>query len=291
MSLIHENEVGIVLPDARVHKWREILHHEDKSVARPHVGYLRFDLANLGVAVPAGPRPSDDLPIDDPQYEVVHLFNFEELDFGLEDDQPLDIPQLIVAEVEKFATGLVPRPGLFGSAPPEQLLMRTVLRGGTYESPGDRVNWMFERTLDPNRTTPYVDRFAGNALWTREVNADQLTLRLRGFTSGQETSITLRPGPDGFIRLKIANLCTENPMEWEELGIRDVPRTHVDDDFKWFYKLLQHPTLSFEQLRTQFRLIDGLPHPKRDPNDVSNGGSESGDCGKSQMHFDFRTLV
>ena len=38
------------------------------------------------------------------------------------------------------------------------------------------------------------------------------------------------------IVLKVANLCSENPLEWPELVMHQVNR--ADRDFKWMYRLM-----------------------------------------------------
>ena len=52
-------------------------------------------------------------------------------------------------------------------------------------------------------------------------------------------ALVLKPASkDNIVRLKVANLCAENPLEWPELDLRTL-KAKRDDDFKWMYRLLK----------------------------------------------------
>jgi hypothetical protein len=278
-------QVGVIMPDARLHAPDDRLTHPDGTDAKPHVGYVGFDLADAGFNVPRGPRSDPNLPTDSPQYEVVHLFDHEELDFGLDFNGAMSVPEFVVADTAKFAPELIPLPAMFGRNPPAALLMRTILRGGQFKAVADLEQWFFEKTFTPDRPDFYVGNFSGSSRWTRTVKAEHLTLKIKKFDGTVKTEIELRPGDDRRIRLKIANLCENNPLEWEELGIRLTSPEHpFDDDFKWYYHLLKHPTRDFGDLLKDTP-SHALPHPRLDL--MVNAGGKAGNCGHAMMTTDF----
>src|SRR3712207_536839 len=73
-------KVGLLMPDAR-HRGTDLA-HPDQTPAVAHVGYVRFDLANLASA--ASGVPARD-PAETPSFEVVHQLDREELELGLLD--------------------------------------------------------------------------------------------------------------------------------------------------------------------------------------------------------------
>ena len=224
-------QVGIVMPDAHN---RPNLTHLDGTPAKPHVGYIRYDLANAGVDVP------HDVSLDAPLYEGIHRFKREDLDFGLPSDEPLATPALELPEVKEYAKGLELLPGLYGKNPPPILLMRTVLRGGRLETMPEIESWKFSSVLNPTRPTQYEGKFAGSATWTRQVNANELVIRLGEFDGTPKSTLRLKPvAADTVVKLKVANLCSDNPLEWPEMPTRTF-LGGFDDDFKWFYRLLKH---------------------------------------------------
>ena len=96
----------------------------------------------------------------------------------------------------------------------------------------------------------YLGTFAGTAIWRRFVFDDELVLRVRDWEGTYKDVIRLRPhGRDRIVRLKIANLCAENPLEWPELYLR-MFSGDADEDFKWFYFLWRDRQRDdFEDLR------------------------------------------
>jgi hypothetical protein len=248
---VHDPESGrvaVLMPDARKRTADPV--HVDGSEGAPHVGDLRFNLADLDPAFPPG-SPGE------PSFECVHLFDFQELSFG--PGAPVRFA-LNVPEFEKIAPHpdsperalLELRPGMFSAQPPRDLLMRTRLTGGTLEGLPNEF-WRFDATLAPE---PFETQFANFVTWTLPVEGDHLTVELRSFAGEVQTSLTLRPADGARVSLKVANLCDKNPLEWEDLGLR---RVDGDDlDFKWIYRLLQ-PVAG-----TLAELLNGrdLPIPK-----------------------------
>jgi hypothetical protein len=280
LYLIHPDgkRIGIAMPDGRFRSDRPLL-HLDGTPAKSHVGYLRFDLADTGVAVPHGGRK------EHPVHEVVHLFDMEELDFGLDSIEKMTKQEIVTPDVVGFAPLVQPLLDLFTPNPPPELLMRTVINGGALDSVPDRELWQFDDLFNPG--TKYRGRFAGFSTWTRQVDADELVLRINQWDGTEKVAIRLRPmGPQRTIKLKIANLCAENPMEWPELGLRAF-NSNVDEDFKWFYRLLRHPEKPFSELTTQER---GLPVPTLTPeSEISDGGPPN--CESCKQTIDFDSLV
>jgi hypothetical protein len=259
-------QVGILMPDGR-QKGRPIEPYDFGEFKRHlvyHVGYIRYDLADTGVEVPTVGKGRT------PAYEVVHRFDFEDLDFGLGFDQPMDPIKLDMPELRQFAPHASPKPGLFSPAPPPELLMRSIIRGGSLTTRPNGGVSEFNACLNP-RGKCYTGAFAGSALWRRIVFDDELVLRLRTFGGEERQVIRLRPhGRDRIVRLKVANLCSENPLEWPELTLRSVD-DQPDNDFKWFYFLWQDTRGSFPELlgQSQPHLLP-VPTPLPDAGDVSN---------------------
>ena len=231
------SKVGLLMPDGRYRG--KVLDHPDGTRAVPHVGYLRFDLANLASRAA---RVSVRDPSETPAYEVVHQFDRESLDFGLaETREQIDTTNLALPDFDEFAPVKELAPAMFASRPPAELLMRSVLRGGTLTSILDTgVEWEMSGDLHPDGKT-HVHMYGGEVHWRRMIDGPGLTLRLVSLDADRVTEIPLTPttarGDRPAIALKIANLCATNVLEWptfEPYGV-DGP----DVDFKWLYRLLQ----------------------------------------------------
>lgn len=246
-----------MMPDARQNgRPKEPFDFESsKKYLVPHVGYLRYNLADAGVPIsPAGRGGT-------PSYEVIHRFNFDDLDFGFGFDEPMEQRELHLPNLRELAPTLRTKPGLFSQTPPDDLLMRTILRGGSLTTRPNGGLWQIRRTLSSNGTTapPYLGEFAGFATWRRFVFDDEIVLRVRDWNGTEKDVIRLRPfGRDRVVRLKIANLCAENPLEWPELYLR-MFSGDADDDFRWFYRLLEDTRGDFKDLLGPSR---GLPVPE-----------------------------
>jgi hypothetical protein len=225
-------QVGVVMPDAR-QNGRPVKPFDFEASGKylvHHVGYLRYDLADTGVPVSTVGRART------PSYEVVHRFDSDDLDFGFGFDELMEPPELDLPALSEFAPTLSTKPGLFGVDPPRELLMRTILRGGRLTTRSNGGLWQFNQSLQKNGKV-YLGQFAGVAVWRRLVFDDELVLRVRDWKGADKDIIRLRPhGKDRIVRLKIANLCSENPLEWPELYLR-MFSGDADEDFKWFYRL------------------------------------------------------
>jgi hypothetical protein len=222
--------VGVLMPDARARPGAPPMRHADGSAAVPHVGYLRFNLANL-----AGMNPFPTNSIDDPPFEGVHRFNREVLDLGLgPHPQPVVVDELAWPDFARIDQNLHLLPGLFRDPiPSQQLLMRMILSDGTFTAHVPGSNWKFPTTA--NGKPAYQGQFASVITWSREMPGNSLPIQIRPFGNGHGTQLQLSP-VDGIVQLKIANLCAENPLEWPELKLRII-QGEDDHDFKWLYRL------------------------------------------------------
>lgn len=233
--------VAVLMPDGRRLPPKDA--HPDGTFGVPHAGYFRFSLANFP-ALPDGATPLPQGDDNRPPYEVVHLFNRQVLGFevtGAAD--PITFAPMVPL-LEAFA----PNPGtgggpllevdntLFDAAPPATLLARTILEGGAVTGENVKENWFFPSILNPGMQA-YQTTFANVVRWTRTV--DSVAVTVRGFEpSSPVTRIPLAPAAgSSLVRIKVANLCATNPLEWDELGIRAAD--HDDVDFKWLYRLLK----------------------------------------------------
>src|SRR5262249_40951702 len=150
---------------------------------------------------PGGTSQNAASPITHPRYEVVHLFDFEALDFGLPDDEPLVIKAMQIADVGQFApVNVTPVDGLFTKKPPAELLMRTVLRGGEINSAAPDDPWVFDSLFSPGFN--YKGQFVGTMTWTRKVKAADLTLRVKEWDGTEKVALHLKPrSPGGTVSL------------------------------------------------------------------------------------------
>lgn len=273
-----EKQVGVLMPDARVEGGVD--QHPDTSPARFHVGYLRFDLANLANL---NPRFATAGGGENPLNEGVHQFDREDLEFVVEfdDGEDGDITRSSsgLPEFEKIApdpgqpnrSRFQLKPGTFKPQPHDKLLMRTILRGGKLEGEAT-ADWYFPNLYKPGQPV-YQDQFPGSVRWTCRVKS--VTVRIRKFDGSQTIEFPLSPVNEGeVVHVKVANLCSHNPLEWENLESRQAARD--DDDFKWLYLLFEEPQPGW---RTAL-LGDRFPHPHRP--DVAAAGDEG--CVGGSIH-------
>lgn len=258
---------AVLMPDAR--KKQDPV-HADGYAGDPHVGYVRFDLANLDlgdVGVEPGVVEDD---VGRPRNEIIHRFDGEVLDFGLGDGQAEVRYDLGLPSFNKFADTLRPVDGLFDQVPPGGLLMRTVLSDGDISATGSGKIWTLPYQLHNEPSDdPYANQFAGYSVWNRPIEGSRLTVTIRKFNGAVVARIPLKAVPvralDGSVRsmitIKVANLCSNNPLEWRD----DFPMRTVDKgdiDFKWLYRLMEPR----QELRTDYATLLGksqLPFPEQ----------------------------
>ena len=276
-------KVAVVMPDARKAAGPV---HPDGSKGEPHVGYVRFNLANLDLGngvIGAQPGTVED-DSGHPSNEIIHRFDQEELVFCFNDDQPEMTYDIGIPSFNRFADSLAPRRGLLGGAeqPPKELLMRTFLNGGDISAAGSGKTWTFSSVLRGSANgDPYANQFAGYAMWRRPLTEATLTVEVRKFAGGEPMSIPLKcvpikdvngqtiknstGGTANMITIKVANLCSNNPMEWREYPVRTVGDRDID--FKWLYRLLEPKAAADDQgnLQDKYRkYLRGaeLPFPR-----------------------------
>ena len=233
-------KVAVLMPDARL-KEGATLKALDNSDAKAHVGYLRFDLANLDSgAVGASLPASKDVT---PSFEVVHLLDREEIQFGLDGEASTLDNKLRIPDFTRFADALELNPAHLQASPPAPLLARTFLRGGAVTSTMVEARKYEIAPLDPANAA-FSEEYGSQTWWTRTVVGHALTLRLAKFDGSGVVEIPLRPTLDEngalAITIKLANLCAKNPLEWGSLEPSTIAAPDID--FKWLYTLLQKKT-------------------------------------------------
>ena len=111
----------------------------------------------------------------------------------------------------------------------------------------DGKGWRLDSTLN-SQPIDYEGQFAKYTTWSRRVEAPALEITIRSFGAAEMDTIRLAPpgdAPDRVLKIKLANLCADNPLEWDALGLPEVALRR-DDDFKWLYRLLAPRNESYE---------------------------------------------
>ena len=229
-----DESVTVLMPDCR----RTIANamHADDTRGDPHVGYMRVNLANINTDS-FGISPGGN-HLDGPQFEMLYQFDRDELNFGVNGTPAVASGQLGLPDFGVILGGRRPIPTMYAGNP-EPLLFRTTLKGGQLVGRRGGGNWEFKGVSVGGK--PYQGQFSEVLTWKREgLPGNRLTLTLRDFNQNDKQTITLVAQPDDrsaepVIRLKIANLCSTNPLEWDRLDLHRV--TTSDKDFKWLYRL------------------------------------------------------
>ncbi len=226
--------VNVIMPDARFKGVRE--RHADDSEAVPHVGYLRFDMAALtsGALGDIG-----GISAENPSYEVIHRFDREELQMGVVGGEA-GMTSPILPDLGAIAPTMQPLATLLDAVPPEIVLMRTTLVGGKMESVLSGGSWSIGGELRGGASIA-AQQYASIVRWRCMVAGTGLTIRLVSFDTKRTIEIPLRPivapRDQPAIALRIGNLCGDNPLEWDELELRNAE--DEDADFKWIYRLME----------------------------------------------------
>jgi len=284
--------VTVAMPDARAHGGG--VEFPARKVGAPHVGYLSCELTNIvgeggsRSIVEEGRTP----------YEVVRLFDREELRFGVTPgNHETDDHRILVPGFGCFAPGLRPRANIFSTPVPRALLMRTTLEAGQLDSEPGAYELSFENTLAGPDGPDEICRqaYAHVVTWSTRVDAEYVELT---FTKWDETTTsTLRLAPtqtEDEVTVRIANFCARNPLGWGGVGVRKIERRR-DKDFRWFYQLVetipgQTPSLDAPDLKLPVplldrRLIDDTSRSDRSMDDRATGTrvTEPPYCVPSQM--------
>ncbi|AHG92281.1 hypothetical protein J421_4746 (plasmid) [Gemmatirosa kalamazoonensis] len=264
----HEDylQVAVLFPDARHRadeaEWKRWSEHPDKSHGVPHACYLRVDLANLALAggtrVAAGSisRDGEGRPVWEVLYELDHAF----VDFGFPVSKASRTdgrPVINAPYTDDYAPDLKLIDDLLhqtvtSSPAKEKLICRTVLQEGTLEPSTSKEKWLIAGTLKNKPQEVVVFDQSGYRNWVRTLEVDVpdgeqpiITLMIRNFDGTLRQSVPLRP-VGGEINVRIANLCANNPLEWESLKVHTSPTE--DLDFKWLYHLFEPRTGSWDDL-------------------------------------------
>lgn len=259
-------KIAVLMPDARL--TNAPLRTLDKMPAKAHAGYLRFDLANLD----SGASGTVVAPNSDstPNFEVVHLLDREEVQFGLDGDSGKLENKLSIPDFNEFAGALELNPACLATVPPKAVLARTFLRGGIVETMSIQTRmWDIAPLGSPKAIKK---QYGSQTWWRRTVQGHGLTLRLVKFDGSGVVEVPLKPTKVGkdvpAITLKLSNLCSKNPLEWDSLEENLIAEPDVD--FKWLYNLLRKKAGSKIAFPPKV-----LPHP--DPN-YEVGEGQLQDC-------------
>lgn len=234
--------VTVLMPDCR-RSIAEDLHLDGEHV-EPHAGYLRLNLANLAdFAKPIAKGNS----LDGPKFEVVYQFDREELKFIVDGASAFDHESIGLPGFRKIlGAGPELLPGITNGARPEELLFRTKLRSGKLRGLRGNAHWEVTSPVGTDQSGQYSEVVT----WAHEIDvqdpsAFRITLELASFDDNSTREIVLKPiledveggEPKHVIQIKIANLCSTNPLEWDSLT------THVvndnDPDFRALYRLFK----------------------------------------------------
>lgn len=279
-------KTAVILPDARAKlpkKKGGTLCHRDGTPARPHIGYLRFDLRNVepGLAGSLGNQGNEN-----PAYHVIHPLDRQHVtlsilngntDPGFPADDPYPrIDDKVIPHVHAFAPCLQPNPEILFDKKENPALARIDLSGGNFSAPEGSTTWAIEKTLAPINfpgqalDDPFEGNFTKETTWTLHCKGDGITITLKQFGEPFEQKVTLKPRPgSNKITVHIGNLCCENPFDLEELKPKVPVQPEEDEDFKWFYTLLQlDPT---REHRLDFRARLPRPCPQRKDGDGEEG--------------------
>lgn len=263
--------VAVVMPDGRT----GATPHADNQPLEAHVGYLKVDLRHLAGApmIADAGRPARPL-------EVVYRFRRQTVHFAL--DPAAVACTLEVPDFDAFVPDLALDRAIFEPHAPEEdargdlvyhpVLMRTLLSGGTLETPDepdlcgassigrwldlDRPPAPLEPTARAAVDVPaIVGRFYGGATWVREVDAETLTMRITDLDGAHPMESVLAPRDvDGeqVLDVQMGNLCSDNPLVWDDLQFQDAPIE--DADFRYLYRLFAPPGDSWYEALQQCML-------------------------------------
>ena len=258
-----KQRVAVLMPDARMRADADPPVHLDGTDAEPHVGYVRINLANLVDLAQADPPIPEGAATNPfrlpPEYELLHRFDHQVLNFEADFAPEPMLLNLAVPHFKDFAPGLELVPGLFTASPPgDALLMRTILDGGTLAVSQAPDPFVIPKAF--GASADHAGFFSSAVKWTRHVLSEAVVVRITDFADPDgpgQAAFALRPAAaGGTVSLKVANLCSHNPLDWRELSTR--PANDVDVDFKWLYRLFQ-PTVG---TWTAALAATGLPVPE-----------------------------
>ncbi|HEY9226784.1 MAG TPA: hypothetical protein VIP11_09070 [Gemmatimonadaceae bacterium] len=252
--------IRVLFPDARGVPGVTRRHRDKKAseTAVPHAAYIRFNMHDL----PAFAADSNRVVTDDtPSYEIVHRLQDETISFSVPGVGPLETGSAVtqtgldIPDFSKFASELKVRPQLATGVSNDGIVGRLDLSGGEIESFNVSPElWRLANVHNGKHAAVPDSEYGGTIVWSSpQLNGDRVVVTLTPFAGGKPTQIELvanqTPGPTPRIRIKIANLCANNPLEWDELPPRLVAQD--DLDFKWLYQMLEHRTKAASAWETE----------------------------------------
>lgn len=223
------SKLRVLLPDARGLRPLNMSKHVDDTRAVAHVGFVRFDRRYVAGTAPATGG------------EVVRRMVREAIHFEISDSSEGDISKLLVPNFSEFAPDLELNKSLLGSAPDAVLLARVELSGGTLSGEAAVDLKEVSRTIgSAGRISTH--RYQHLVTWSRTVIGTSVSLCVTTFGGEEVERIPLQAlreaNGDFVVEVMIANLCADNPLEWDDYHEPD--DEPVDDfDFKWFVRLFQ----------------------------------------------------
>lgn len=236
--------------------------HYDGERLVPHAGYARLPAQFVeglhGLVArpfdensPSFPVPHDlILGLDRHQIRFEGIRNSGPLEFGGAHPPEAHGPGPYLPNVldHEHVTGLRIDRRCFDEVPFDMVLSRMGMNTGTIEAPTELLGeWRTPATLSPTEGEYFERQTLSGALdWVVDLEDDKVTMVLSPFESGPESRVTLSTDSEEEIVVFLGNRCATNPLEWGGVyGARpdrdnaSVPRRPHDDDFRWYYFLLE----------------------------------------------------
>ena len=256
MFVLHPSDgrVMVLMPDGRYRP--QPVTFPDGEIGVPHVGHAHCDASTVfGVAAPG---------------EFVLQLDGEQVEFGAA-EPAAEGHDIRVPDADCFAPELELGLDALAQTPAAgTLLMRAILQGGRVTTKQSQTQWIFEAPFGkPNAECG--GNYADRATWTATIPGDHLDVTLTRWRDGAQRSIRIAPAtPGGVARVRFANICSDNPLEWARFGPLSPLEEREDKDFRWFYRLLVPRAGTYDDLLA-LAPDHKLPVPKVD----RRGGSRT----------------
>lgn len=209
---------------------------DDGPVAAPHAwpDDRRRVQENLGrhycfVRIPSVHLPSAQVEGSPPLESLWYLAE-RDLRFGVDPGPRSEIPEEVirfddVSDFTGFSREIVSDPGSAG------VLARIHLPGGRL-SAGDTILWSFDDTLKRGGA-PKEREYTSALHYEAQATGRHVELTTTGFDGSPAATLRLVPDEAGDVHITVANLCSENPLDWPL-----DPEPRDDHDYRWYYMLL-----------------------------------------------------
>lgn len=242
----------VLVPEARSGKLT--YNYPPRRGGKPcyHVPYIRFKLNDAGLD--AGSGADGMIRLDR------HHVEFD----GLADGTGVDWSAVAqhTADLRKAVPGEEVDPAHFSDTPPKTLCARVSLDRGSFHKAGLGELGEFEFKTHLHGEVTYKTTLARYLDWHAPLAGNSVTITLTPIDGGEVKTVTL--STDGSeISLRIANLCEDGFMDWDEFDDNLDPVVS-DDDFAWYYTMLSAVPKPHEL----------MPIPYYVPPQVSGGGPQ-----------------